>query len=270
MPPSEPKSSDEWIASDQLCKITLQDLLPEEAGRFLKYLFSSIGRRPKRIGLREGAAVARYLKLLAWESAAGPGRQLLERLSQVIWGTVLQFGQFSMSSQQEAAAFLESHAHTYLAAFDVAAAVKLVRKARPPVGNTQGLPAPNLLSMHSVAQGTPTPQRQDDLSERIYAGYYALRRARIHNARRRIAATLNQLGLMTRARSETWREWGSYEVIERVKQFEARWLRRNPRQDDTVVKKWRDAVVDCWITRFRAHEAIAVTARTEDAPSKSI
>src|SRR5262249_510994 len=101
MPPPE-RESEGWISSERLPEIPLQDLSRAEANAFLNYLFSSIGRRPRRIGLRQGASVARYLKCLAWETDPGPRRQLLELMSEVIWGTVFTLGRFSASSKKEA------------------------------------------------------------------------------------------------------------------------------------------------------------------------
>jgi hypothetical protein len=254
MPPSERESTEGWIASDQMARIPRQDLVPQEAEAFLAYLFTAIGRRPKSVELRKGAAVARYLKWLAWETAPGPQRLLLERLSEVIWGTVLQFGRFSISRRDEAMEFLEEHAGTYLVAFDVEAAVKQVRDSTAPARHTQGLPPPNLQSRSLSVQGTETPHRKDDVSERIFAAYYALRRAGVRGARGRVAAALNQQGLQTRARGATLRVWGPYEVYERVKQYRDGWKQQNPSSDDFALKRWRDALVNRWLYLFHTEQ----------------
>jgi hypothetical protein len=191
MPPSV-RESDDWISSERLPTIPHEDLLLTEVDEFLEYLFSTIGRRPRPIGLREGASVARYLKSLAWETAAGPSRQRLERTSNAIWDTVFSHARFSISSKTEAMVFLAEHADTYLAGLDVEGALKQVRESRVPRLYPRGMPLPNLLSRNMSVQGQPTPHRRDDLSERIYAGYHALRRARVRNARGRLAEALNK------------------------------------------------------------------------------
>ena len=89
IPPYAGEPENSWIRSDQLAKIPGQKLQPAEAEPFLNYLLSAIRRRPRPVSLREGAAVARYLKGLATETEPGDVQRLLERLAEVIWATVL-------------------------------------------------------------------------------------------------------------------------------------------------------------------------------------
>ncbi len=251
IPPSELKPTDVWIESEYLPRVPRRDLLPEEAEAFLEYLFSDVARRPRPLRLQQGARVARYLDALAWETEPGAMRQLLERLRDGIWGTLLQFAPLELSSKPEAIAFLERHAETYLAGFNVEAALQRVREAAPPTRHGALFQPPHLMSRSRSATGKGNPHRREDLSERIYAGYHALRRARVRNARRRVAEVLNRQGLQTRARGETSREWSGYEVSERVKQYEARYRKQNAGRKDTL-EQWQDAVVQASVFLFHS------------------
>jgi hypothetical protein len=171
---------------------------------------------------------------------------MLERLAEVIWGTVLQYARFPASSREDALRFLETHAETHFASFNMKAILEHVRNAKPP-GFGRAWVAPHLLSARLSAQGQGTPQLADDLTERIWVGYQALRRANVRNARRMVAEALNQQGLETRARSATSRAWGSEEIGERVKQFEARAKRRSRNSSE-----WREAVFYKWVYLFHS------------------
>jgi hypothetical protein len=59
--------------------------VPPSPEQLLDFLFSTIARKLPPISLRDGAAVARYLHSLAWDSARGRNRQKLHTLSDVIW-----------------------------------------------------------------------------------------------------------------------------------------------------------------------------------------
>lgn len=141
IPPSEPKPTDVWIESNYLPRVPRQDLLPEEAEAFLEYLLSEVVRRPRPLRLRQGARVARYLDALAWETEPGAIRQLLERLRDGIWGTLLQLAPLELSSKPEAIAFLERHAETYLAGLNVEAALQRVRESTRCQGSPLGVGA---------------------------------------------------------------------------------------------------------------------------------
>ena len=79
-----------WIESSELPRIPPQTLRKDEVNAFLDFLFSDVARKPAEIRLLEGAAVARYLVALAWRLEPGEDRHLLERLGDVIWGTIFQ------------------------------------------------------------------------------------------------------------------------------------------------------------------------------------
>jgi hypothetical protein len=174
----------------------------------------------------------------------------LEVLAGVIWGTVLQYARFPASSREDALRFLEKHAETYLSSFNMKAILEHVRNAKPS-GFGRAWVAPHLLSARLSAQGQGTPQLADDLTERIWVGYQALRKANVRNARRLVAAALNQQGLETRARGATSRAWGPEEIGERVKQFETRAKRRSRSSSG-----WCEAVVHKWVYLFHSHQTL--------------
>jgi len=70
MPLSDGRAQQGWIHSDQVPRIPPQELEGAEADAFLEWLFSGLARRPRPLSLWKGIAVARYLKLLAWEASA--------------------------------------------------------------------------------------------------------------------------------------------------------------------------------------------------------
>ena len=214
-------------------------LRADEADGFLDYLFRTVARRPARLKLKEAAAVARYLDSLALRVPVPGDRQYLESLAKVIWGAVLQYGEIPTCEKKDAISFLNCHADTYLACCDPGRASQLVRDLAPPELTLKQLP---LKSSTMSVVGDRNPQQTDDLTERIYVGYHALREAKIRRAGPRVAAALNAAGIRTRARGGTSRGWSAYEVGERVKQHERQ----------LKVRRWkRMAVVARWVRWFR-------------------
>jgi len=245
--PSAPPASEGWIRSDQL-KLPRQHLAVAEADRFLQYLFSAIARRPARLNVREAVRVARYLRGLAWEAKPGPRRALLERLGSAIWGLTLQFAAARCGRKEEVLAFLERHAGTYLAAFDVGELVRDIRESPPPATNSRSPRPPRLRSLYLSVHGHGPVQRRDDLSERIYAAYYGLRRAGVPGARNRIAEALNRHGLEMSGPQVRSPVWGPGEVYERAKQYQRSFQRRF--KDPAQALVWREGVVDKWVGAF--------------------
>jgi hypothetical protein len=253
MPRSEDQSWQHWIRSEQLPRCPRQELKASEADAFLEYLFCAVARRPKAISLGEGAGVARHLQALAWEAPPGKIQRFLDYLSQMVWKTVFQVAPIEMAGAEGTLEFLEKHRGTYLgtidAVFGLEDVLQYIRDAKA-VGPWP--PPPNLLGPHLSAQGRGNPQLSDDLSERIYAGYHALRRIPIHGASTRIAKVLNGKGLRVRVRRSSISTWSPYEVSARVKQYAQR--QRPPAAGREDVKKWRNGLVDCWILGYRQKE----------------
>ena len=89
------------------------DEMPPSPFEVLNFLCVTLARKPPAVSLRQGAAVARYLDDLVYELAAGPDRQRILRLSQVIWGKVFQFSKFKTATKEEAIEFLEDFRLTH-------------------------------------------------------------------------------------------------------------------------------------------------------------
>jgi len=211
--------------------------MPPSPFEVLNFLCVTLARKPPPVSLRQGAAVARYLDDLVYELAAGPDRQRILRLSQVIWGKVFQFSKFKTATKEKAIDFLEDFRRTHLATYNVEAAVRAVSSAKVLKGHVY----PTVLRSpgQSVTLGAGMGRYSDDLSERICAGYWVLRLAGIHGAREHVAKALNHHRIRTRSR-KAGATWTGFEVAERMKQYEARTFakgsRRNARQ--ALVEKW--------------------------------
>ena len=254
MPPFENLAEEGGISGDRLPKIPPQQLERSEVVAFLNYLFGDIARRPKPVRFREGAAVARFLQELAREAPIPEQRQVLERWADLIWQTVQRNARFSMSRKDEAIEFLRKHAHTYLVRFGVEPLVKYLQQTKAPTARI-GREPPMLLARGIAVQAKQAGQLRDDLSERIYAGYHALRRAKVPQARRRIAKALNSHNIKRGDRGATDGTWGSDEVMERVKQYEERWKRKHAGPDAPPFQPWGDGLVNRWLFLF--HSAVA-------------
>ena len=220
-------------------------LSPADVDAFLEYLFRNVARKPKPITLREAAGVARYLRALARETEPGPVRHGLEHLASTVWGTVFQLGRFK-TAKKHVLGFLDSHLDTYLAIPNSGLLREHVELAAAPTRFAGPLPAPNLLGPTLSGQGNVRMRERSDLSERIYAGYWALRVSGVYRATARIAQALNKVGIQTEARAGTDRGWGAAEVRERVRQFNSRFKTKHG-------ANWRGAratLTALWVRRF--------------------
>jgi hypothetical protein len=173
-------------------------LQPTAIESFLTYLFSDIARRPKKLRLSEAAAVARFLHSLSFAGVPNDvakggdealqkygleqpeegmkARACLEELSQLIWNTLFQCGEFNVANPHIATRFLETHRHTYLANSPVDEALELIKRRRMPTGGSPRYGPPRLRSRsRTVAAGCDNRnQPKDDLSERIFIADEAL------------------------------------------------------------------------------------------------
>jgi hypothetical protein len=142
--------------------------------------------------------------------------------------------------------FLEKFSDTDLISFNVAAALKAVRTANPP----KSFRAPRFLRSQFVGVTLgPRHRLSDDLTERICAGYWALRFASVPGARTIVAETLNRHAVPTGSRG--YSQWSGAEVAERVKQYEQNVLiKQSP--DLKGSRKW---LVERWTAAFEAFDA---------------
>ena len=99
--------------------------------------------------------------------------------------------------------------------------------------------------------GDVNPHLLGDLSERIYAAYYALLGNGIRNARGRIAKVLNAKRLYPKPQAER-KPWDGDHVIERVRRHERSSLPSDKRRNSAQFRerpRRQDAYL--WLYRFR-------------------
>jgi hypothetical protein len=258
-----------------------------EVGRFLEFLFGDIAVRPAPLRPREAAAVVRYLLLLAcagvprevnaqggdaielyWRTGRPPdseARQAAERLANGLWGDLRRYGQINLPKniRHRAQEFLRRCSKTYLAANPyLPLAQKLLEEFLIPTDARHPFAPPNLRSRSMTACGVGNSYLGDDVSERIYAGYHALKGAQVRGARRLVAQALKNERIQMRARPLGKTEWSDVEVYNRAKNYktlleealmpslkkpiEANELKR-------AVQQRTDQLVQKWVSAFRYH-----------------
>ncbi|MEO5925667.1 MAG: hypothetical protein ABIR70_17730 [Bryobacteraceae bacterium] len=191
--------------------------MPPSDPELIGFLFSTVARKLPPFPFGKGAAVARYLDNLVYETPAGKDLERLLSLSKVVWGRVFQFARFRAAEKSGVIELLQEFASSHLADWEVGAAVKTVRAAKPP----KERPHPRVLlgPTMAITQAKRPARLSDDLTERIYAAYSVLRASGTANARTIVAKALNQHGFRTRSRNSD-NQWTGYEVGERLAQYE--------------------------------------------------
>ncbi len=193
--------------------------------------------------LRESAAVARYLDELAY-NYRGDQRKQLRQLSQAIWKQAFQSAEIPLARTALVVEFLNRFANTHFANHDVKSAVNAVRTASPPESTK---PATQLRGKHlAVTRGPGGRRLSDDLSERIFAGYWFLRERSGGSARNKVADALNHHSIPRGAGSEDQR-WAGSDVGERVKQYE----RHAGPSSTTEREVWRASHVGKWVSAYQ-------------------
>jgi hypothetical protein len=259
MPLSDEEAQQGWIHGDQVPRIPAQELEGAESDAFLQWLFSGLARRPRPLSLRKGA-VACYLMLLAWEVPAGEMRGELAWLGDQVGKMVLDYAPYAAADKHLVVEFLEEHADTYLATIKARLGLdRLVdyTKQAPAPSRAKPNRPPNLVTADTARVGKGNPHLKDDLSERIYVGFYALRRAGISRASRRVAEHLNRAGRKVRTVDDRDDAWNEYSVRERIKEFGAKLRRQHGTAGKAAVQRVRDSLVDRWLWMFRVHHTPA-------------
>jgi hypothetical protein len=229
-------------------KLSREPLAAEEINPFLSFLFKDVATRPQTLKLRETAAVARYLVLLACNAVpqdvvrcgheaikAYKKKQRTESereartsaagIADHLWRLLASYGEFEQSTRGQAIAFLKTHANTYLANCpSLVTTIELVEGYSLPPGLRSPFKAPALLSDFLNVQGPdPTPYITTDLSERIYAADHALKRAGQKKHHVRIANAMNRFKVRRVQRKKQSHDgWVPQDVNERVKEYERR------------------------------------------------
>jgi hypothetical protein len=258
---------------------------------FLAYLFSDLGGRPEKLLLRESAAVAKYLQRLGRDGIplavlkrgataieeyrqAQPGNTNIIRAklevqdaADVVWGAVLQYGEFAPAIKSATLRFLTRHADTYCRLPHLKSVLEFVRTHEIPADLETALSRrPTLMSRHMSTSWAP-PDFRDDLSDRIFAAYYALPRAGVKKRSPTIAAALS-------ASDKTGKgtEWGWEEVNERVKAFTKGQKRRLIKLGATGDKltsrfeQFKNGRADFWISSFKFNRSCQELFRSEEKP----
>ena len=184
-----------------------------------------------------------------------------QRLAQVIWGDLFQYGDFRGCGKQKAKAFLRRHSKTYLVSLDVKRALEVIEELEIPADAGQPFQPPHLTSLTMSAQGQGNPRLGDDVSERIYAAHHALKQARVKKIRPRIAEALNQAGVSGgRRRSELPWDWRV--VHDRIKRYERGMRQRFEKEAGTNnvaerVREWREHLVYRWVSQFHLRQQLS-------------
>jgi hypothetical protein len=234
----------------------------DETQEFLNRLFQNIARKPSPLGLREGAKVARFLRVLSLDAvpkiAEAPTsrrdsleraddererRLMVDKLGQLVFDTVCQWGEFPHGTKAQAMRFLRRHARTYfcprfpgdtrlervLAFIDAHELAKdAPRRFKPPF----------LIGPQLNAQGQGPYRLEDDVSERIFAAYHALgsrNRQRVELIRRAL-----EEAEVARKRDKGSTKWSDADVRDRVRSYDRqlRSKRHYVRQKDEKVHQW--------------------------------
>ena len=271
--PQLPKESDGWIDARKFA-MSPQTLDASEVDTFLEYLFSEVARRLEPPSLRECAAVARYMESLqilgvpmsilerGGEAVAAhdlrsesredrSGRWCVGQMTKIVWGFLQQYGQFKTSTRGTALRFLRRHSETYLANPYIERTLAFIETHDLPPNAALYPMIPGMRSAH-LSRG-PINNADDDLSDRIFAAFYALPRAGIKKRSPRIAAALTA----SRIAARVGKVWSWADVNERVKAY-ARGQRRQHRKAglselavESLFEQHKASRVDHWIFSFK-------------------
>ena len=175
----------------------------------------------------------------------GKTRGKLDQLAETIWATLLRYAAIGLCDKGTVLTFLKKHANDYLTGFDAALglgeALDLIEKSPEPKGGKKLLTPPALISRSYARSGLGVPRISDDVSERIYAAYQALRQANVRGAAKRIASVLSRYGIPVREYPGRAAEWEAYFVHGRVKKFTTQAQARGGKM----------VAVDRWVWTFR-------------------
>jgi hypothetical protein len=242
-----------------------QPLAEAEVDGYLTWQFSGVAWRPKALTLRETAVVVRYLLCLALHGvpkkivAGGPeavkkywvarylsgeriseandARQCVQRTAEIIWGDLLQFGQIEAGPKREAQDFFKKHSsywhHPWLEP-----ALKFLEEFEVPPGTEPSFQQQQLVGPDVSFQVGGNPYLENDLSQKIAAADYALKKASIRGRRTRIAKALDESPLTARQDDS----WGPEEVRNRVRSYGRLRIHRSPESlVDESVSSFRQA-----------------------------
>ena len=239
-------------------EIPSQKLIAEQVDAFLGFMFSDVLQRAEPVTLQEGASVAHYLWALSRVLPERGDRVRMLRQTQLLWRVLLD-APWKSSSKTAARRFLARHTNTHLSGLDVEWLQSMLDEA-PPLKAKESA-QPQMMSKNMAVSGKVNPHLLDDLSERIYAAYYALRLNKIPDARGQIAEALNAKGI--RPKSQGGKQpWDGDHVVSRIKQFERRLVKEDDRSKTNAIRsRERRQKADFWIYLFLNDEPSGEPAR---------
>jgi len=236
--PQDERPKDGWTVVKR--GLSRQELAPSEVEPFLDWLFSDLAQKPQEMTLRETASVVRYLISLSLHGVPkdvvqqGPeaikkyrrdpktaetirSRQDVERTAMIVWGDLLQVGQFGVANGSEAQEFFLRHRSAWKHPW-LTSALTFLEDFELPADAPSPFRQYSLVSRSSATTGGANSYLENDLSERIAAADSALRRTPFKQRHTLIAAAL-QKSPLTRELRPNNDFWGPIEVRERVKGY---------------------------------------------------
>src|SRR5204863_264700 len=122
-----------------------------------------------------------------------------------------------------------------------------------------------------TVQGGRNPYLPNDLSDRIYAAYHALKEISVKKERQHIADALERNHVdSSRAHKRERQGWVYEDVNDRVKQYERQQRKRiqeevgDKKLRDDRMRSWRNNLVNRWIADYRWHRKVKKDAKIED------
>lgn len=245
----------------------------KEIEPFLEETLGGLGRRPPEIRLKEGARVARFLRRLALEGVpkqqpdtplsgnqqrdqeqVSEHHQLrLHELGETIWNILLQNAPIEPAKPTAAIRFLKRYESTFLTHHRVPEALNTIQALGLPAESKDTFSPPNLVAPTITSTGEGNPRLSDDLSERIYVTYFALRRQKKRGVGKEIANVLERLQIgRIRSKEGVW----TYEVVQdRIKQYKRRKSRElsegSAKDRKEALDRWSEHLADISIGAFR-------------------
>jgi hypothetical protein len=261
-----------------------QHLERSETRPFLDDLFGDLAHRPERLQLRETAAVTRYLRMLYFQGIpvriAKRGQKAIdeykrnqpadhrkrawhaENTAKILWGELRNHGKIKPSGKEQAIRFLQKHSIYF--PFYAKQTLDFVMNFDLPPGSKYPIHPPRLRSGSMTVGGDSNRRLKDDLSERISAGFYALRRASVPRAKQRIAYALVRAQIKPDPKRSSGRtDWTDENVNDRIKQYERKLrkeirkivesdhLDRSHEREEELLTQRRAQLADTCISRWR-------------------
>jgi len=170
---------------------------------------------PTKVVKRGPKAIEEY-RLAAQEEVTRTSRKAVKKTAEIVWGNLLQFGQFEAATKQVAQRFLRKHSGSVYHPW-IEHALKFLDECEVVPSSPAPRRSPNFVARGS-SQERANPYLEDDLSERVAATDSALRQSGVKDRQELIADVLNSSPWTKHLRPKA-DSWGPVEVRERVKTY---------------------------------------------------